>query len=124
METASLFNEEKWASDLRRVFRSQAETLILDALKEGRNTEKAILQRGLSAVEHWDEIKAVIASVLEKKDLILSSLDMMRIPTLETISTLGYTYEEGRNALLYSRDLRSRYIFTSMCFDIGLDITP
>ena len=33
---------------------------------------------------------------------------------------MGYSHREAINAVKFSRDLRSRYIFTSLCWDIGL----
>ena len=115
------FDEAAWEREMKTVFGKQAEELIARAKEEERNAPQNILKRGLSAAEHWSEIKKVIEDVLSQKDAVNAALDKMNIPTLGEIEKLGYTKTEARAAVEHSRNLRARYIFTSMCFDIGLN---
>lgn len=113
------FNEETWETNMKRVFKSQANALIQNALREKRNTAKSIAERRTRIIKNWKPIKEIIRSVNSEADLIISALDYMNIPNLNGLLRLGYTEEEAKNALYYSKDLRKRYIFTSFCSDIG-----
>ena len=44
----------------------------------------------------------------------------MEITEISEPEELGYTKEEAVNAVFHSKDLRSRYIFTSLCSDLGI----
>ena len=117
------FDESAWERGMRSVFGAQADTLIEKAREERRNAPEKIFARGMAAVEHWEDIRAVIAEVLAEKSSLEAALDMLDIPSIASIGELGYTPYEAQNALTYSKDLRARYIFTSMCADIGLTET-
>ena len=59
-------------------------------------------------------------SVLAQEAQITAALDLAGIPGLGQAQLMGYSHREAINAVKFSRDLRSRYIFTSLCWDIGL----
>lgn len=107
---------------MRGVFGKQAETLIARAVREGRNLPENRLRRAYSAMEHWTQIRSALGEALEQANRLEAALDQMKIPRLGEIGRLGYTQEEAENARKYSKDLRTRYIFTSLCADIGLEI--
>lgn len=115
-----IFDSKKWESEMREVFGNQAETLIDNAMKEGRNSTENILERRNNAIMHWEEIQAIIAGVTAQAEKLESGLDMFHIPQIDEPEVMGFTPQDIEHAVLYSRDLRNRYIFTSMCFDIGL----
>lgn len=119
---AERFSETDWEKKLRTLFGAQAETLITQALQEGRNLPENRLRRARSAIEHWPQIRSALGEALEQAERLEAALDRMRIPALGEIGQLGYTHEEAENARIYSKDLRARYIFTSLCTDIGLEI--
>lgn len=120
--TAACFSETEWEEKMRGVFGKQAETLIARAVREGRNLPENRLRRAYSAMEHWTQIRSALGEALEQANRLEAALDQMKIPRLGEIGRLGYTQEEAENARKYSKDLRTRYIFTSLCADIGLEI--
>lgn len=120
--TAACFSETEWEEKMRGVFGKQAETLIARAVREGRNLPENRLRRAYSAMEHWTQIRSALGEALEQANRLEAALDQMKIPQLGEIGRLGYTQEEAENARKYSKDLRTRYIFTSLCADIGLEI--
>lgn len=115
------FSEEKWEREMQAVFGEQAQELIRQAVAEGRNLPEKRLERARRAVENWPKIRQIIAQTLASAEAVETALDRMHIPTRERIGELGYTQQEAENALRYSKDLRARYIFTSLCADIGLE---
>lgn len=114
------FDEQRWRRDMRAVFGAQADELIRRAEDERRNAPENIYARGMAAVNNWGAIRAVIAEVLNERPRLESALDSLNVPSVENIAELGFTPDEAHLALAHSKDLRSRYIFTGMCADIGL----
>lgn len=114
------FDIEKWETDMRRAFGSQAEALIASAEIEGRNNAESLMEHRRNATAHWGEIQRIIAGVNEQADKIITALDLFQIPQIGEPEKMGFSLEEIESAVIHSRDLRARYIFTSMCFDIGM----
>lgn len=115
------FDGTRWRDSMRRAFGSQAEELIAKAEDERRNSPENRMERGMRAVGHWAEIQKIISDVVRQGDALTEALNRMGIPQLWEPEKLGYSAEDAKNAVLHSKDLRNRYIFTSMCADIGLD---
>lgn len=113
-------DEESWEAGMKAVFGDQAETLIRQAAEEERNTPEAIGRRRANAIAHWSEIKEVISSVTSAADRLEAALDEMEIPRICEYRRMNFSGSDIENAVMFSRDLRERYIFTSMCFDIGM----
>ena len=114
------FDGSQWEAAMRSTFGQQAEALLRSAAAEQRNSPAVAAEHCAAAVEHWDEIRGIIAEVLSQKQKLEAALDLMRIPGMGTPETIGYSIHDALNAVKFSRDLRSRYIFTSLCWDIGL----
>lgn len=114
------FDASSWRAEMHRVFGDQADGLIELAEAEGRNEPGAVLARADAALRRWPEIKEIIIDTLAWEDRLTKGLDLMGIPQINEPQQMGYSTEEAGNAVLRSPDLRSRYIFTSMCRDIAL----
>ena len=89
-------------------------------MRDRRNDFGEAEKRFAAALAHWDEICAIMDCVLAQEAQITAALDLAGIPGLGQAQLMGYSHREAINAVKFSRDLRSRYIFTSLCWDIGL----
>lgn len=119
-EAFSRFDQSVWSELMSCAFGQQAQELIQAALAEGRNSRENTDKRFEAALKNWPEIKKIIGGVKQQQAMLEGLLDSMGLPKIEKPESMGYTMEEAENAVRFSRDLRSRYIFTSLCWDIGL----
>ena len=119
-EAASQFDEAAWEDEMKAVFGRQAAVLVENALKEKRNSREAILKRGMEALRHEKEIRQIVSETLAYMPQVIQALDRMEIPALNAPEKLGYSKEEAVNAVVYSNDLRARYIFPSLLSDLGI----
>jgi glycerol-1-phosphate dehydrogenase [NAD(P)+] len=117
---AAQYHPRLWERDMRRVFGTQADSLIADAQREGRNTPEALRSRTANAAAHWPEIQAVLQGVAAQKQQITAALDIADIPQLREPQHLGLSPGDVLDAFVYARDLRSRYIFPGLVSDLGL----
>ena len=117
---ADRFCEEKWEEDMKSVFGQQAEFLIREALREQRNSKERIIKRASAALLHQEKIRQIINETLQSEAKVTMALDRMEIAPICMPEELGYTKKEAVNAVIFSKDLRARYIFTSFCNDLGL----
>ena len=120
LQAADQFDELSWEKEMQTVFRAQAEILIGNALREGRNDKENIVKRGRAVIANQAQIRAIIQGVLKEKNELIAALDAMEITEISEPEKLGYTREEAVNAVFHSKDLRARYIFTSLCSDLGI----
>ena len=114
------YSPGEWERELRAAFGAQAQALIDRSLRDRRNDFGEAEKRFAAALAHWDEICAIMDCVLAQEAQITAALDLAGIPGLGQAQLMGYSHREAINAVKFSRDLRSRYIFTSLCWDIGL----
>lgn len=120
LQTAPEFDEAQWEAGMRSAFGQQAEELISAAKREGRNNNTQIYGRRKAICEHWEAIREIIGGVLSQAEQINKALDLAAVPPICAPEQMGCSIPEAKNAVRFSRDLRARYIFTSMCFDMGL----
>lgn len=114
------YSPDEWESGLRAAFGAQAQCLIDGSMRDRRNDSGEAEKRFAAALAHWDELCAIMDSVLTQEAQITAALDLAGIPGLGQPQLMGYSHQEEIDAVKFSRDLRSRYIFTSLCWDIGL----
>ena len=114
------FSQTDWENSMRRVFGVQAEALIKASTASGRNMYSTAQRHFLMAKEHWQDIRKIAASVLSREEKLVRALDIMGLPEICHPELLGFSKADINNAVIYSRDLRDRYILTSLCWDIGM----
>ena len=112
------FDEEKWKAETRRVFGSVAPGIIATAEKEGRNDPEKHLKRLNLICDHWEEIQQIICEELpsfERLQAIMKPCGMPMRP-----AELGIGDNDVRDALAASRDIRNKYLSSTMLWDLGL----
>ena len=109
-----------WERDMQRVFGAQADALIRTARQEGRNTGEALCARSAAAAAHLQEIRAILQGVVDHQEPVLTALDAAGIPQLSQPEQLGISPEDALDIFVHAKDLRSRYIFPALLFDLGL----
>ncbi len=114
------FDADAWAKDMHRAFGSQADALIRQAELEDRNTEKAQRERSQNAIRNWPLIAQALGEVAASAGLITNALDRLEIPRADQPELLGYSKQEAHDAFYHSRDLRARYISSSLAWDLGI----
>ena len=113
------FSEEKWESELRRIFGKTAETVItLEKTSFHNNDAAEHAVRAAKIAGHWDEILKIIDEELpdvQEIETLMKGLDMAMEP-----EDVGFTRQDAVDAFRASRDTRKKYLTSSMLWDMGV----
>ena len=111
------FDAVAWEANLRRVFGRTAEPLIVQARAQGRNDPEGRRCRARRIIDHWDEIIAVIDRELPDARELKDRIKKLGLPMRP--SDIGISDVDALDAFICSRDIRDRYLSTSLLWDIG-----
>ena len=112
------FDSAKWESETKRVFGSVAPGILETAAKEGRNDPAKHAERVEKIVSNWDKILQIIDEELPTFERIMEIMTVSGMPIRP--AELGVSEEDVHDALCASRDIRNKYISSTMLWDLGL----
>ena len=113
------FRPEGWAEDMRRVFGSTAQALIdQEQLHWQQNDPDRHAERLSRIIGHWPEIQAIMQEELPSALEIESLMREAGMPLRP--EEIGIAPQDVRDALLHSRDIRDKYLTSSLLWDLGL----
>ncbi|MDO5444164.1 MAG: sn-glycerol-1-phosphate dehydrogenase [Eubacteriales bacterium] len=114
---AGAFDRRAWADNIKRVFGSTADGIITAAEATGRNDESKRLARAELIVNNWDKILSIMEEELPAYEDIHALMEKAGMPM--DPSELGYSVTDTVDAFVCSRDVRDKYLLSSVLFDIG-----
>jgi len=118
MQFIAQFDQDKWIENTRRVFGKAAQAIIDQAEREGKNSAEKHAVRFERTVENWDQILQIIDEELPPTaeiEKLMASLGMPMIP-----SDIDVSDQDTRDAMHGSRDIRDKYLSSTMLWDMGL----
>ena len=112
------FSPAEWEARVRRVFGATAEPILAIERQYGKNLPEGQAKRLHIIAEHWDEIRQIIADELPPREKVYSLMKRCGMPL--TPADLGISRQDTVDAFLVSRDIRDKYLTSSLLWDIGL----
>ena len=113
------FDNSQWEAQMRKIFGKASDVVINgEHTSYHKNDPVRHKERLNKIIAHWDEIQAIIARELPPtEDLanLMRSLEMPMEP-----SDIGIGREDVYAAFIGSRDVRDKYLTSSMLWDLGL----
>ncbi len=112
------FSREAWEGTMKRIFGPVFPTVAAISEKTGRNRPETQAAHMAKIEAHWDEIRAIIREELPSRDWVdglMRRCGMPRVP-----ADLGLTVQDTLDALTGSREIRDKYLTSSMLWDMGL----
>jgi len=113
------FSNEKWESELRRIFGKTAEpVIVLENTSFHNNDADEHAARVEKIAAHWDELLAIMNEELPATaeiEALMKSLEMPMQP-----EDIGFDRQDTVDAFRASRDTRKKYLTSSLLWDLGL----
>lgn len=113
---ADRFNAASWESNLRRVFPRAAEGILKIEEKAQKNERAGRISRAKRIIAAWEDIRNAM-DMLPRCDEIRNLMLELGMPT--TPQEIGLSPEDAADAFVCSRDIRDKYLLSSMIWDIG-----
>ena len=112
------FDETAWAENIRRIFGKTADE-ILRAEKKFRKNDPVAHQKRLETIlARWDEIMRAIDEEIPPLEKLRAILEPTGMPL--TPEAIGISRQDVEDAFVGSRDIRDKYLCSSLLWDLGL----
>lgn len=113
------FSPAAWEQNVRRVFGAAAQTLIDSENTLWHKNDPALHAQRLERIlDHWDELTAIMEEELPDTAAIEALMRSAGLPM--TPAEIGVSAQDTRDAFLCSRDIRDKYLTSSLLWDLGL----
>ena len=112
------FDADAWAANLRRVFGGAAEALIAQEATQRKNDPEGRRRRAARIIGEWDGILRIIDEELPRYGTLRERMAAVGLPMRP--GDIGISAQDALDAFVCSRDIRDRYLSTSMLWDVGL----
>lgn len=112
------FDRTVWEAQIRRIFGGAANEIIAIEDKTKKNSPQRHAKRLDTIIERWPDILACIREELPPCGELRSILAATGMPT--TPQELGIPVEQVVDAFVGARDIRDKYLFCSLLWDLGM----
>ena len=117
-KAAARFDPETWKNRLFRLFGDTAEGFLKLEEKTQKNAFEGRMKRVDAIIENWDAIRSLMEEAVEEGKRIEPAMVRLGMPVRP--SAVGFSAAEVRDAFIVSRDVRDKYLLSSLIWDIGL----
>lgn len=112
------FDRVVWEEQVRRIFGKASAEVIAIEEKTKKNSPERHAKRLERIIAHWDEILKCIEEELPAYEELYKVLAATGMPL--TPAELGLSIDQVVDAFVGARDIRDKYLFCSLLWDLGL----
>lgn len=113
------FSSAEWEQNMRRVFGKAAQTLIDSENQQWHKNDPSRHQERLEVIlTNWGALTAIMSEELPDTQTVLRLMRSLGMPTHP--SEIGEDEQDTLDAFHCSRDIRDKYLTSSLLWDLGL----
>ena len=112
------FSQSAWEASMRRIFGAVAPSIIRIEQKFRKNDPEKQKEHLEIIASHWQEIRAFMREELPARKEIIALMRRCGMPV--TPKDLGLTRQDTVDALKGSREIRDKYLTSSLLWDLGM----
>jgi len=112
------FDSTLWEKEVRRVFGQAADVLLAIEVEAEKNAPQTHAARLANILGHWDAIQSILKEELPALASLEALMRKTGVPVLP--EEIGVTSQDVQDAYVHSRDIRNKYITSSLVWDLGL----
>ena len=112
------FDPAAWEAQVRRIFGKTADQILAIEAKTHKNDPARHARRLDNIVAHWDEICGIVREELPDYDALHRVMAATGMPL--TPGDIGLPVQDVVDAFVGARDIRDKYLFCSLIWDLGL----
>ena len=111
------FSQKAWEAEMRRIFGKTGEEVLKVEEESKKNDPRRQAEHLAKILAHWDEICRVMDEELPDYEALRGKMEQIGEPVLP--SELNISLEDTLDAFTASRDIRNKYVGSSMLWDLG-----
>lgn len=111
------FSPQRWESNVRRVFGKTAPAVLAMEARFDKNGRAGWQARLDTILAHWPDILRIMQEELPPRRQIEDVMRLAGMPM--TPAQLGINRQDTADAFVCSRDIRDKYLISSLLWDIG-----
>jgi len=112
------FDEGKWEEMVRRIFGQASDTIMKTARVQGRNDQVAHAARLEISLDKWPEILQIVAEELPGYQELFELMRGLEMPLVP--EDIRVSQADTVDALLGAREIRDKYLTSSLLWDMGI----
>ena len=112
------FSQEQWEAEMPQYFGSAAPEIITVEHRLKKNDPARHAERLERILAHWPEILQIIREEIPPYQQIFDLMKKAGMPMMP--ADLGFTPAQTREAFLGTREIRDKYVASSLLWDLGL----
>lgn len=112
------FDSARWEQSVRRVFGKTAPSILAIEASVGKNTPAKQAAHWNAIEAHWPQIRQILDEELPDLPALYAQMRQLGMPT--TPQAIGVSDADVADAYLHSRDIRDKYLTSSLLWDMGL----
>lgn len=113
------FSQAAWEAEMPSYFGSAAGEIIAAEKRLHKNDPQKHAQRLCRIMEHWGEILNIIEQEVPSYSFIYNTMHQAQMPLLS--GDLGISARQVKSAFLGTREIRDKYVASSLLWDLGLE---
>ena len=112
------FSPGAWEAHMREIFGPVTPTVLEIESKTGKNLPETRKEHLRIISEHWGEIQTIIREELPPRSWVNGLMKRCGMPRYP--KDLGLTVKDTLDAFYGSREIRDKYLTSSLLWDLGL----
>ena len=117
-EAMRRFSPEAWEKEMRRIFGATADEVLALESRVHKNDPQAHAHRLQRILTHWPEIEQAAREELPDAQALEARMNALGLPTRPT--QLGLSEQDTLDAYFGSREIRDKYLTSTLLWDLGL----
>lgn len=112
------FSQQAWEKEIHRIFGATADEVLALEARVHKNDPAAHAERLERILTHWPEIQQAARDELPNAQTLRQRMDALGLPTRP--DQLGLCPQDTLDAYFGSREIRDKYLTSTLLWDLGL----
>jgi glycerol-1-phosphate dehydrogenase [NAD(P)+] len=116
IKRAELFDENRWAEEVKRIYKQAAPEIISLNKREKINSFNERIERIKKIIENWNEIVDTLKDIPANEEI---EDVLKKVASPVRLNELGIDEKMVSEGLIYAKEVRARYTVLQLAWDIG-----
>ncbi len=113
------FKQEEWEEEMKVIFGKASQAIIQNEKEKYHKNDRTLWEKRIKIIEeNWETFERIVKEELPSAQELKKLMDDLHMAVLP--KDIGIGREDVKKALIGSRDIRDKYLLSSILWDLGL----